>query len=215
MKSVRRGGRGGGSESKDNVASPVSSLPSLATLSNLTSARVCAAPTAPSSPVHNRRLLTARNMRMNSVELPDENEKSLSSASTSPCPSPVSKKPHRLLPTNLYVVLYNFTSRHPDELDLRAGYKVTVTDTSDPDWWQGKCLGRTGYFPSKYVTRLNGGEKPLQVTHNLQVNDGENGIKLLRDQIVIQIGEEVDGMVMIRNGDNQQGVCPLKYLQEV
>nr|XP_053639945.1 SH3 and cysteine-rich domain-containing protein 3-like isoform X5 [Cherax quadricarinatus] len=171
-------------------------------------------PSAPSSPVHNRRLLTARNMRMSSVDLPDENEKSLSSASTSPCPSPVSKKPHRLLPTNLYVVLYNFTSRHPDELDLRAGYKVTVTDTSDPDWWQGKCLGRTGYFPSKYVTRLNGGEKPLQVTHNLQVTDGDNGIKLLRDQIVIQIGEEVEGMVMIRNGDNQQGVCPLKYLQE-
>ncbi|XP_042882610.1 SH3 and cysteine-rich domain-containing protein 2-like isoform X1 [Penaeus japonicus] len=169
---------------------------------------------SPSSPVHNRRLLSARNVRMSSVELPDDNEKSLSSASTSPCPSPVSKKPHRLLPTNLYVVLYNFTSRHPDELDLRAGYKVTVTDTSDPDWWQGKCLGRTGYFPSKYVTRLNCGEKPLQVTHNLQVTDGDNGIKLLRDQIVIQIGEEVEGMVMIRNGDNQQGVCPLKYLQE-
>lgn len=35
-----------------------------------------------------------------------------------------------------------------------------------------------------------------------------------RPQIVIQIGEEVEGMVMIRNGDNQQGVCPLKYLQE-
>ncbi|XP_026686828.1 SH3 and cysteine-rich domain-containing protein 2-like [Diaphorina citri] len=44
---------------------------------------------APSSPVHNRRLLSARNMRMSSVELPDDNEKSLSSASTSPCPSPV------------------------------------------------------------------------------------------------------------------------------
>jgi len=44
---------------------------------------------APSSPVHNRRLLTARNMRMSSVELPDDNDKSLSSASTSPCPSPV------------------------------------------------------------------------------------------------------------------------------
>lgn len=44
---------------------------------------------APSSPVHNRRLLSARNMRMSSVELPDDNEKSVSSASTSPCPSPV------------------------------------------------------------------------------------------------------------------------------
>lgn len=38
---------------------------------------------------------------------------------------------------------------------------------------------------------------------------------LLRDQIVIQIGEEIDGMVMIRSGDNRQGVCPLKFLQEV
>ncbi|XP_033611428.1 uncharacterized protein LOC111874632 isoform X2 [Cryptotermes secundus] len=166
----------------------------------------------PSSPVHNRRLLSARNMRMSSVELPDDNEKSLSSASTSPCPSP---KPHRLLPTNLYVVLYNFKSRHPDELDLKAGYKVTVIDTSDQDWWKGKCLGRIGYFPSKYVIKLQPGERPLQVTHNLQVSDGDNGLMLLRDQIVIQVGEELDGMVMIRSGDSRQGVCPLKFLQEV
>nr|XP_018898584.1 PREDICTED: uncharacterized protein LOC109031500 isoform X3 [Bemisia tabaci] len=166
----------------------------------------------PSSPVHNRRLLSARNMRMSSVELPDDNEKSLSSASTSPCPSP---KPHRLLPTNLYVVLYNFKSRHADELDLKAGYKVTVIDSTDQDWWKGKCLGRVGYFPSKYVTKLQPGERPLQVIHNLQVKDGDCGLTLLRDQIVIQIGEEVDGTVMIRNGDNRQGFCPVKYLQEV
>lgn len=38
---------------------------------------------------------------------------------------------------------------------------------------------------------------------------------LLRDQIVIQIGEELDGMVMIRSGDNRQGICPVKFLQEV
>lgn len=171
---------------------------------------------SPSSPVHNRRLLSAKNIRMSSVELPDDNEKSPSSASTSPCPSPVGgKKSHRLLPTNLYVVLYNFKSRHQDELDLKAGYKVTVIDTSDPDWWKGKCLGRVGFFPSKYVSKLSSGEKPLQVTHNLQVSDGDNGLMLLRDQIVIQVGEELDGMVMIRSGDNRQGVCPVKFLQEV
>lgn len=53
------------------------------------------------------------------------------------------------------------------------------------------------------------------MTHNLQVSDGDNGLMLLRDQIVIQIGEELDGMVMIRSGDNRQGVCPVKFLQEV
>lgn len=70
----------------------------------------------------------------------------------------------------------------------RAGNKITVIDTTDPDWWQGKCLGRVGYFPSKYVTKLHPGEKPLQVTHNLQVTDGaDNGLKLLRDQVCCTI----------------------------
>ncbi|KAJ8732808.1 hypothetical protein PYW07_015407 [Mythimna separata] len=172
---------------------------------------------APSSPVHSRRMLTARVGRMSSVELPDEPDKSLSSNSASPCPSPVKQmsKHQRLLPTNLYVVLYNFKSRHADELDLKAGYKVTVIDTSDPDWWKGKCLGKIGYFPSKYCTKLQAGERALQVTHNLQVSDGECGMMLLRDQIVIQVGEEVDGMMLIRSGDNRQAVCPVKFLQEV
>lgn len=67
-------------------------------------------------------------------------------------------------------------------------HKVTVIDKSDPDWWKGKCLGRIGYFPSKYCAKLAAGEKPLQVTHNLQVSDGERGeMTLLRDQIVIQV----------------------------
>ena len=70
---------------------------------------------------------------------------------------------------------------------FRAGYKVTVVDTSDADWWKGKCLGRVGFFPSKYVTKLQSGERPLQVTHNLQVSDGDNGLMLLRDQV--KLGE--------------------------
>ncbi|KAG8197102.1 hypothetical protein JTE90_004363 [Oedothorax gibbosus] len=170
---------------------------------------------SPQSPVHgaNRRhLLTAKNVRMSSVDLPDDNEKSLSSASTSPCPSP----PHRLLPTNLYVVLYNFRSRHPDEIDLKAGCIITVTDTSDADWWQGKCMGKIGYFPSKYVTKLHSGEQPLQVLHSVHVNDGESSHKLLSEQIVIQIGDEKDGLVIIRTGANDKTYpCPLKYLKEV
>lgn len=47
---------------------------------------------APSSPSTQRKLLYAnRGLKTGSVDLPDDIEKSLSSASTSPCPSPVSK----------------------------------------------------------------------------------------------------------------------------
>ena len=74
------------------------------------------------------------------------------------------------------MVLYNFKSRHQDELDLKAGYKVTVIDTSDPDWWKGKCLGRVGFFPSKYVSKLSPGEKPLQVR---STSKGIAGVRLV------------------------------------
>ncbi|XP_011345363.1 uncharacterized protein LOC105283928 isoform X2 [Ooceraea biroi] len=175
-------------------------------------------------------------IRMSSMELPDENEKSYSSASTSPCPSPHTNNQNHLNPpgkrvlppNNLYVVLYNFEARHPDELDLKAGYKVTVIDKSEKDWWKGKCLGgRAGYFPSAYVMRVESGQKTLQVTRNLQLADQTT---LLRDQIVIQVGEEMDGVAMVRcaadvrsadhtgkEGDvlYKEILCPLKYLQEV
>jgi hypothetical protein len=162
---------------------------------------------------------------MSSVELPDDNEKSVSSASTSPCPSP---KSHRLLATNLYVVLYNYTPRQEDELDLRAGYKLTVIDAiSDKDWWKGKCFGAVGVFPSNYVTQLHPGEKPLQVTQTVQINATsmqEPPIKLLRDQIVIQIEDrhggggmsiDANGCILIRTDDHRQGFCPVSHLQEV
>ncbi|XP_012252079.2 uncharacterized protein LOC105683778 isoform X2 [Athalia rosae] len=188
---------------------------------------------------HGGHKLLRSTMRMSSMELPDENEKSYSSASTSPCPSPHAANANHLNPfssgkrvlppNNLYVVLYNFNARHRDELDLKAGYKVTVVDRSDPDWWKGKCLGgRAGYFPSAYVMRVESGQKTLQVTRNLQLADQTT---LLRDQIVIQIGEEVDGVAMVRCASNvtsaadqfgkdseprlKETLCPLKYLQEV
>lgn len=70
----------------------------------------------------------------------------------------------------------------------RPGATVTVTDTSDLDWWQGKCYGNSGYFPSKYVAKLHPGERPLIMMATIQVSDGETGmIKLLRDQVLIEL----------------------------
>lgn len=66
--------------------------------------------------------------------------------------------------------------------NYRAGYKVTVIDKSEKDWWKGKCLGgRAGYFPSAYVMRVESGQRTLQVTRNLQLGDQT----LLRDQVCL------------------------------
>ncbi|XP_071745432.1 uncharacterized protein Stacl isoform X4 [Lepeophtheirus salmonis] len=86
---------------------------------------------APSSPVQSRRpgqLRTTTTTRMSSVELPDEAEKSVSSASTSPCPSP---KPNRFTLANVFVVLYNFKPRHADELDLKLLFVYLKKTTNE------------------------------------------------------------------------------------
>ena len=49
----------------------------------------------------------------------------------------------------------------------------------------------------------------------LRTRDANIVLIFFCQQIVIQIGEEVDGMIMIRDGENRQGACPLKYLTEV
>ena len=128
-------------------------------------------------------------------------------------------------------------------LFFRAGYKLTVIDSSDKDWWKGKCFGAVGVFPSTYVAKLAPREKPLQVIQSVNINSlhADGIIKLLRDQvriftyiflmipnvtffwlffqIVIQVGMDGyhcrDGSILIRTAEHRQGHCPIQYLQEV
>ena len=68
---------------------------------------------------------------------------------------------------------------------FRAGYKLTVIDASDKDWWRGNCFGSIGVFPSTYVTKLGPREKPLQLVQSVNINSihGDGLISLLRDQV--------------------------------
>ena len=45
------------------------------------------------------------------------------------------------------VAMQSYRCKGPDELELRPGDKVVVVDSSQPDWWKGKCFSSTGYFP--------------------------------------------------------------------
>ncbi|KAI9497704.1 hypothetical protein BDB00DRAFT_803692 [Zychaea mexicana] len=49
-------------------------------------------------------------------------------------------------------VHHSYEPQREDELKLDKGDIVTVTDSSDPDWWMGKKDdGSSGYFPSNFV----------------------------------------------------------------
>ncbi|XP_046585141.1 SH3 and cysteine-rich domain-containing protein 3-like [Haliotis rubra] len=146
--------------------------------------------------------------RSSSLEIEERKHRS---HTPSPLQSPKSKRKD----TDVYVVLYNFKGKEKDDMDLRAGWKVSLINSSDPDWWKGRCNGKVGYFPATYVQRLIPGQRVFQVTHTMNLSEGDNGMRLHKDQIVVQAGEEVSGMIHVQAPNKKQAMCPLKYLQEL
>nr|XP_034303219.1 nostrin isoform X4 [Crassostrea gigas] len=154
-----------------------------------------------------RKKFASSSNRASSLELEDK-----LSYTQSPKDSPKSQKKQN---TQLYVVLYNFKGKEKDDLDLRAGWRVNVLDSSDQDWWKGKCNGKVGYFPATYLIPIQTGQRVFQVIHSMHLTEGGNGMKLHKDQIVLQIGEENMGMVRVQAANKKHALCPLKYLKEV
>ncbi|KAJ8329910.1 hypothetical protein BDV3_004078 [Batrachochytrium dendrobatidis] len=50
--------------------------------------------------------------------------------------------------------LYDFTPSSPGELTFKSGDIIKVTQSSDPDWWDGELDGVVGAFPARYVTSI-------------------------------------------------------------
>lgn len=155
-------------------------------------------------------------------DLQDDLDQCLSSQ-TSPRISP---KSHRSLPSNIYVVLYNFQPRRPDELGLSAGSTATILDTSDQDWWRGRCsiTGQLGFLPATYLARLLPGERVHRVCQPCSLTTLTGEIQsLIRDQIVIELSSDCQDPrasqdVMVRTGESScpiRGLVPLRYLQQV
>ena len=50
--------------------------------------------------------------------------------------------------------LFKFKASNNDELSLKKGEIITVTQKEDGGWWEGTSResGKTGWFPSNYVS---------------------------------------------------------------
>ena len=51
-------------------------------------------------------------------------------------------------------VLYDYDPQGDEELELHEGEVLPVVSIEEDPWWEGEKNGRTGMFPSNFVTKL-------------------------------------------------------------
>lgn len=51
-----------------------------------------------------------------------------------------------------YVAIYQFDAVEENDLSLKPGDHIWVTETKDA-WWKGTLSGKTGIFPANYVQK--------------------------------------------------------------
>ena len=50
------------------------------------------------------------------------------------------------------VTVYPYTAQNDDELSFDKDAVITVLSRDNANWWRGEFDGKTGMFPSNYVT---------------------------------------------------------------
>nr|XP_020473184.1 CD2-associated protein isoform X2 [Monopterus albus] len=68
-----------------------------------------------------------------------------------PQPPAASKKPKK----KLCKVLFDYQPQNEDELELKTGAIIDVTEEVEEGWWNGSLNGKSGLFPSNFVKELD------------------------------------------------------------
>ncbi|MCI4391723.1 hypothetical protein PGIGA_G00137800 [Pangasianodon gigas] len=120
----------------------------------------------------------------------------------------------RFHPIHTYVALYKFLPQEPNDLELRPGDRVQVTDDSNEEWWKGKSGDRVGFFPANFVQRVRPGESVWRVTQGVHGNRQMGHMAVKEDQICVGKKEDSEGYVKLCSG-KKRGLVPTHSLEEI
>ncbi|XP_069547847.1 SH3 and cysteine-rich domain-containing protein 2-like isoform X1 [Brachyistius frenatus] len=113
-----------------------------------------------------------------------------------------------------YVALYKFLPQEKNDLELRPGDRVQVTDDSNEDWWKGKSRDKVGFFPANFVQRVRPGERVWKVTTGFHGNRDKGQMTVKEAQICVGKNEETDDFLRLSSG-KKRGLVPVNYLLEI
>lgn len=116
-------------------------------------------------------------------------------AGTKTVETPATPVPSTPVKSHIYVALWDFESRHEEELSFEAGDMFNVV-SREGDWWKAKKIGAngrvlgTGFIPYNYLERAEpltkqpwyfGTMNRFEAQENLMSPENENGAFLIRE----------------------------------
>ncbi len=116
-------------------------------------------------------------------------------------------------------VLYDYEARTDEELTIKEGSIVLITDDTDPDWWVAfeRPLdtfqeGKTGLVPLMYVEEA----APLCIATALYDYDPQTEEEItIKEGDHIRVYEKVDEDWWFVKRDHDVGLVPATYVEEV
>lgn len=73
------------------------------------------------------------------------------------------------------VAKFSFSGKNNDELCFLKGDIIAISQKTDEGWWEGTLNGKTGWFPSSYVTEVENTELPQENVASDAKNGAING----------------------------------------
>lgn len=134
------------------------------------------------------------------------------------------------------VVKFKYEPQQEDELALNKGDKVYVLEKCTDGWWKGEVSGKSGWFPSNYVSedldRSSASSKGDDISSSVSSGDdfihgvvtlypfqGRNSEELNFDQgerlDIIELPDNDPEWWRARNKEGQVGLVPRNYVQKV
>jgi len=78
-----------------------------------------------------------------------------------PPPQTPTSRTKSIIQLQTAVVLFDYRSQAPDELDLKEGDVLEIVSKDASGWWTGRFKGRQGLFPGNYVKEQASGPGKL------------------------------------------------------
>ena len=112
--------------------------------------------------------------------------------------------------------LYDYEARTTEELTIKEGMILLITDDSDPDWWDATLRvdsfeeGESGLVPVVYIEEAT----PIHMAKGLYDYDPNTSEEIkLREGDLVKVYEKVDNDWWFVKIENEVGLVPATYVE--